>query len=108
MSGYSKGPWYARLGEFHFTNSGQRPIVNGPENSDQEYDQIALVSTIAARTRKTPYNAPDAVRDANARLIAAAPDLLEALKAFLVDPFGPTHPHAVRNAQAAVRKAEAK
>lgn len=82
---HSKGPWYARLGPHHFTNSGQRPIVNGPEDSDQEYDQIALVSTIAPRTRKTRYDAVDAVRDANARLIAASPDLLAALKHIMVD-----------------------
>lgn len=44
-------------------------------------------------------------QEANARLIAAAPDLLEALKELLFDAFEDAHPDAVKRARAAIARA---
>lgn len=42
----------------------------------------------------------------HARLIAAAPDLLAALKSLLFDAFEDAHPESVQAARAAIQKAE--
>ncbi len=69
---HTLGPWNWE-GSFNFTNGGYRVITNaaGP---------IAHVCTVAERKRNTPYDAADAERDDNARLIAASPDMFAALK----------------------------
>lgn len=80
MSAHTPGPWSVDLDRFAYTNSGQRSIFYQPV-SEGSLTHIAYVSSVIERSRKTSYNAPDEVRDANARLIAAAPDLLAALEA---------------------------
>jgi len=70
---HTPGPWEARLGQYSYTNDGQRPIMACEQ-------RIALVTSTIERTRKTAIDAPDGERDANARLIAAAPELLQALQ----------------------------
>ena len=102
---HTPGPWFARLGPFNYTNSGQRPIMSGPDD-DLNAKQIALVSTQAERKRSTRYDAPDEERDANALLLSAAPDLLEALKWIAED--GASDARAVECARAAILKAEGK
>lgn len=79
MNGHTPGPWVASLGEYAFTNSGQRAITT-EVGEDSMPVHIAFVSPVADRKRSTPYNAPDPKRDANARLIAAAPELLACAK----------------------------
>ena len=55
------------------------------ERETKSYRRIALVDSVIERTRKTPYDAPDPERDANARLFAAAPRLLSVLKVALAE-----------------------
>ena len=71
---YTRGPWQASLGKYACTNAGQRAIlaVEGDKH-------IAFVTSQIMRTRATKYDAPDEERDANARVMAAAPILLETL-----------------------------
>lgn len=67
MSEYTLGPWRTTLGDrgvYH--NHERRLILGGPEG----------LTTIA----KMPDYSHDGSSEANARLIAAAPDMLEALK----------------------------
>ncbi len=75
-------PWIAKLGRYDFDNDGGRPIMGGNPD-DETYRRVAMVDSIIEHNRKTPYDATDEERDANARLIAAAPDLLEALEQLL-------------------------
>jgi hypothetical protein len=58
------------------TNEGQRYVMAAES-------RVALVDMQAEVKKTERWHADDAERDANARLIAAAPDLLEALKAML-------------------------
>lgn len=118
--GITPGPWLAKLDQFDFTNEGERYVVFGDPNGGS-YGRVALVAPTATRVargkNKTPYNAPDDERDANARLIAAAPDLLAALEASLTANIAPMPKHyravgdepvwAV-NARAAIKKARGK
>lgn len=69
------------MDEFAFSNDGERYIVHSQDN--RPHSQIGMVASQIERKRSTPYNAPDAERDANAKLIAAAPELLAALQAFV-------------------------
>ena len=71
MTKHSNGPWKWE-GEFNFTNGGGRIIT------DAEGNAVAHVLPVADRKRGAPYDAPDAGRDANARLIAMAPELFAA------------------------------
>jgi hypothetical protein len=74
---HTPGPWVACLGRFELSNSGQRAIVAGADG-DVGRPHIAFASSRIARPRGTPYDAADDERDANARLLAAAPALLDA------------------------------
>ena len=87
MSGHTKGPW--RLHRHHKTISNQWifQVV-----TDEEYGEIV------AGTCTNPQR-PEDVREADAHLIAAAPDLLEALSEVVEwlehgDHAGPMHSKA--------------
>ena len=72
---YTPGPWMlGRSG--NLTNQGQRPIVS----ADEDGLRIALVDLQSETVRKNAWQADDPEREANAALIAAAPELLEALE----------------------------
>ena len=60
---------------------------------------LAIVYSEAYQDRKN--------QEANARLIAAAPDLLEACKAMLADPLAPVTTQSMQAARIAIAKAEA-
>lgn len=79
---HTLGPWFAAMGQFDYGNDGSRRVMFGDANGDT-YGRIASVDPKQGRVLRgknaTPYNAPDAERDANARLIAAAPDMLQML-----------------------------
>ena len=81
---HTPGPWFALLGQFDFGNDGSRRIMRGTPDDDF-YKRIGTVDPVLDRKERgknrTPYDAPDAERDANARLFAAAPDLLAACEA---------------------------
>lgn len=68
---YTKGPWIAELGEVH-------------EVRDAEGGRICILTQLRGRHglggRRPEHESP-----ANARLIAAAPELLEALQGWLAD-----------------------
>ena len=102
MNKHTPGPWRT----IESTNTTMRTVV-GPDFPGQGY--IADVNL--CRTN----DAQDVDGEANARLIAAAPELLEALKQLLamqIDCDGITvkitdyHCHQTRQAQAAINKAE--
>jgi hypothetical protein len=73
MTAYTKGPWRAveTRGAMNF------PIIAIEECISGHYLQVASVSNSTAAAAKIPVDAIEA----NARLMAAAPELLEALKA---------------------------
>ncbi len=94
---HTTGPWHFRPFSqddafiAKLRANGFEPTQNcsnqGERYVGSEHGPIALVRTRAERKERgknaTPYDAPDAERDANARLIAAAPDLLAALMAIV-------------------------
>lgn len=80
MISHTPAPWSAKLGPFDFSNDGSRPIMAGEGDARK---RIAMVDSVIERKRSTPYDAPDPERDANARLIAAAPEMREACRASL-------------------------
>lgn len=110
---WTPGPWLAKLGEFDFTNDGGRSIMTdvpgAPYNED--YKRIALVDSQIERKRgknATPYNAPDDERDANAKLIAASPELYRALYRLLAiceDELDESRVPEMKEARAALAKA---
>ncbi len=84
--GHTPGPWVVEQGSVYT----KRPNENG------QFPRIALMDREEDETRPTE-------RDANARLIAAAPELLAALKRIA------SHPHGgvlVNIARDAIAKAE--
>lgn len=74
---HTPGPWHVSMS---FGNDGSKPIM-APIGSAQT--RLAVVDSTIERNRKTPYDAPDAERDANVALMVSAPELLEALQAAL-------------------------
>lgn len=96
MSGHTPGPW--RI------NSRGSQVGPRSEEDDQSFGMIIPVAYLEE------VDWPDA-HEANARLIAAAPDLLEALDALLIaycDPGnqGGDHDEKVEAARAAIAKAK--
>ena len=90
------------------TTQGQR-VIMGPGNPPEH---IAFVTCQADFKRGTGHRAECEIRDANAALIAAAPELLEALRdcveAFQMRSFGGDEGQvrACINARTAIAKAE--
>lgn len=104
MSNHTPGPW--RLSKLGFAeNDGSIPVLSATEG-DETAKRICTVSFQSKAKRGEAYRTPCADRDANARLIAAAPELLEALKELSFDAFEDAHPEAVKKARAAIAKAE--
>ena len=66
---HTPGPWEARRA---LTNDGQQPIVGADR-------RVALADSQTDFKRGQGWNHDCAEREANAQLIAAAPDMLEAL-----------------------------
>ena len=73
MSEYTPGPWYVK-----------RNGVRSPVNSE-DGRHIAMINY-------SPMTIPDEMHEANARLIVAAPDLLEALRAIYKEAFSENDP----------------
>jgi hypothetical protein len=116
MSEHTPGPW-----EYIASTEHHGPYVSGPYGGDV-CDCYTMSNLSAASVRNGGDSSPipfqgDAA-DANARLIAAAPDLLEALQGLLNDCVeycrinnlfnndgGPGSNHGMRQAHAAIAKA---
>jgi hypothetical protein len=105
LQGRSAGPWSYRL-----TTKPGSPLKGYVVESAESLDSGGP-KTVIAEAFPQPY--PVAVNEANARLLAAAPDLLVALKALLFahDEHAhgrgvPGHTHDIKRARAAVAKAE--
>ena len=102
MSEYTKGPWKAELGEVY-------------EVRDAEDGRICIITNLRGRHGLGGRRA-DGESASNARLIAAAPELLEALKEMVFvyadqergyDYFLGKHvPTVLKTAKAAIAKAE--
>ena len=78
MSKHTPGPW------FHHGPSGSEHTAGGFIKSSPERNSGPLICSI--------YGTDGQPHQANARLIAAAPDLLKALIDFLDDPMGDPEP----------------
>jgi hypothetical protein len=70
MSKHTPGPWSVT----HFSRLYIGQFVDGAERHDAETASVPLFKTVATIVERTGET------DANARLIAAAPELLEACK----------------------------
>jgi hypothetical protein len=92
MSTHTPGPWHAREWNCHAPTS-VGAVVNG------EFQLVAECSGTGARDRQTE------IESANAHLIAAAPDMLEALKGAL-DVINALIPGPHLTIRAAIAKAE--
>lgn len=100
MSKHTPGPWIGAGPSFgdplpRYTTE----IVTEYEGEDEEVRSIC----------ELPFAHHDDENEANARLIAAAPELLEALKEAinLIETLSPIEGQTVRKARAAIAKAEA-
>lgn len=91
---HTPGPWAPSAIGF-MTNEGQKPIMSGAID-DPERKRVALVDCQTPFKRGQGHKTDCAERDANARLIAAAPDLLEALSAWIDFRDGSLGHHATR------------
>jgi beta-xylosidase len=99
MSGHTPGPWAQshRESDDGWYRTQVYPVAD-PNNT---------IATCNWHSVRTEYgHVTD--RDANARLIAAAPELMEALRALAdqVEEYELGNPDALRNARAAIAKAE--
>lgn len=107
MSEHTKGPW------FTFEHTDHSGMEVGPRwDSDSEYlkDCVRAVCTIRAAKHTYPCEM-SAEQQANAHLIAAAPELLDLLQVLLLDPeriagFRHTDGTWMDRARAAIAKAE--
>ena len=108
---HTPGPWeLSKTGLV--MNDGSVPIMAPDPALEQK--RVALVDIQTKAKRGEAYRTPCAERDANARLIAAAPDILEALlsirKIAAYKTSDPTCASCLRRigeiAQAAIAKAE--
>ncbi len=79
-SKHTPGPW--RVSSIGLMNDGSTPIAS-------EYGQIARVTCFAEYRRGRGHDAECDVRDANARLIAAAPELLPVVELIASIPIEP-------------------
>lgn len=81
---FTKGNWQTWTldnGSSFLTNEGQIAVMSDSNASD-EARRICLVDAQKEGVKKKDlWNTPDEERSANAKLIVAAPDLLEALEA---------------------------
>ena len=90
---HTPGPW--RVSSSGLTNDGRRPVTS-------DFSGIAWVHAQTDFKKGDGWMHSCAERDANASLIAAAPDLLDALVA-LEHEYGPA---TLRKAAAAIAKAK--
>lgn len=96
MSEHTPGPW--RILEWANERKGFIAIV-GPSDPPEHVSDVFPFG-------KRAEGQPLAQHQANARLIAAAPELLNALQELLHDAFEDAHPEGVKKARAAIAKAE--
>ena len=109
MTKHTHGPW--SVGTTLLTNDGARPIMG--VDSEGFPKRVALADMQREGVKRgQAWKADCDEREANARLMAAAPDLLEALKYLLahckgLDRFeGNPINQAIEDARAAIAKAE--
>jgi hypothetical protein len=106
MSKHTPGPWRFALnddGKPWLLNSGYAIVAFGAESSE-DGGQICEVSVQSKPKRGEGWKHSCPVRDANARLIAAAPDLLEALQ-YVLSAHGEQLTDAFEQAHKAIAKA---
>lgn len=102
-AGWTPGPW--KVADIHangfYGNNGEAMV-------SAEDRRICAVDCATAFKRGQGYTHVCAERDANARLIAAAPELVEALRAIVpfADDFTASGCEAIRNARALLARIE--
>lgn len=80
-------------------NEGQAIVMQGDK-------RIAVVDSHSKVKRGEGHKSECEIRDANARLIAATPDLLAALEDLIVNVDAIAHPKRLEQARAAIAKAK--
>lgn len=83
MSKYTPGPWTTRK---QFAN---RWLIEKDQGSNEAGEKLVPLCLAAVHTTILEVGCSDRDTEANARLIAAAPDLLQALKALSASIFTP-------------------